>query len=471
MHFDAPVAPLSPRDIALSSAVRFDEGAPPPAGLSWRRGVTLHDEPEAAPAVRLAFEDGREHAVDGRVVIGSGDECDVRLDDAWLSGMHCVAWREGGRTLVRDLGSRNGTWLGGARVRSGELRPGVRLTVGKSVIRVVADGEVARAAGMIGMSPAIRELQRQIARVAPSAAAVLLLGESGSGKELAARAVHQQSRRRGAFVPVNCGAIPRELVESELFGHERGAFTGAVARRAGHFAEAEGGTLFLDEIGELPLELQPKLLRALESGRIRAVGGSGERHVDVRLVAATHQDLPAAIDRGRFRLDLYHRLSTLEVRVPALRERRGDIPLLARHLLDEIAVETGPRSLSPEALDVLSRQRWGGNVRELRNVLYRAALLGGAVLGVEDVAPGYRTTPPAELVARAPSLSPSAAAAGSAALGRGASDVERALIRDALRRTKGVRRAAAAALGMAKSTLCDKVKRYGLDDEDFTDGA
>ncbi|MCE1250508.1 MAG: sigma-54-dependent Fis family transcriptional regulator [Comamonadaceae bacterium] len=231
------------------------------------------------------------------------------------------------------------------------------------------------APGMIGRAPAFQALLGLIARVGPSAASVLLLGESGTGKELAARAIHDASSRAArALVVVDCASLPETLFESELFGHERGAFTGAHAARAGLVEAAQGGTLFLDEVGDIPLSMQVKLLRLLESGTYRRVGQTELRRADIRLVAATHHDLQALVRAGRFRQDLYYRLSTFPVRLPALRERREDIALLATALLQRLAPGRTLR-LAPEALQLLAQQPFPGNVRELRNVLERAALL------------------------------------------------------------------------------------------------
>ncbi|MBG6082015.1 DNA-binding NtrC family response regulator [Rubrivivax gelatinosus] len=228
--------------------------------------------------------------------------------------------------------------------------------------------------GLIGRSPAFREMLEQVARVAPSEASVLLLGESGTGKELLARALHEASTRAAqALVVVDCASLPETLFEAEVFGHERGAFTGATATRTGLAETANGGTLFLDEVGDIPLAMQVKLLRLLESGTFRRVGSSELRRTDVRVVAATHRDLGAMVADGRFREDLYYRLATFPIRLPPLREREGDLALLAEALLERVA----PRrrlALAPEALTRLARHRFPGNVRELRNVLERAAL-------------------------------------------------------------------------------------------------
>ncbi|MFC3099422.1 sigma-54 dependent transcriptional regulator [Altererythrobacter lauratis] len=230
---------------------------------------------------------------------------------------------------------------------------------------------------LIGRSQPMQDVYRMITRVLRNDLTVLILGESGTGKELVAEAIHQLgARKSGPFVAVNTAAIPRELIESELFGHEKGAFTGATARNIGKFEQANGGTLFLDEIGDMPAEAQTRLLRALQSGRIRRVGGDQEIAIDVRIIAATNRDLEPMIAAGTFREDLFYRLNVVPIQLPPLRERMGDIEPLARHFLRRAAREGLPlRRLSPAAADLLARQPWRGNVRELRNFMFRAALL------------------------------------------------------------------------------------------------
>jgi two-component system nitrogen regulation response regulator GlnG len=319
--------------------------------------------------------------------------------------------------------------------------------------------------GILGEDPALREALARAVLVAPTMMTVLVTGESGTGKELLARALHELGPNpRGPLVAVNCGALPRELAESELFGHERGAFTGAAARRAGWFEEASGGTLVLDEIGELPLDLQPKLLRVLESGRLRRVGGSGEIAARVRVVAMTLRDLEGEVQRRNFRADLYYRLAGICVRLPPLRERRADIPLLAAHFLGEIAGEVGERQLDASALAALGAADWPGNVRELRNVIRRAAILTRG-RGDERISADLL-----ELAAPAPFRLADGAAATPAVApddairigGRTFDEIEREVFSWALRHHAGSRRRAARALAVARSTFCDKVRRYSL---------
>jgi two-component system nitrogen regulation response regulator GlnG len=230
---------------------------------------------------------------------------------------------------------------------------------------------------LIGRSPPMQEVYRTIARVVSNDLTVLVLGESGTGKELVARAIHDFGPRKGApFVAVNMAAIPRELIESELFGHERGAFTGAAQRTAGRFEQAQGGTLFLDEIGDMPMEAQTRLLRVLQSGEFSPVGGARAIRADVRIIAATHQELPKLIEEGQFREDLYYRLNVVPIGLPPLRERGSDIGELARHFLDRAAADGLPRKqLDPTAINCLERHSWPGNVRELENLMRRLAAL------------------------------------------------------------------------------------------------
>ena len=330
---------------------------------------------------------------------------------------------------------------------------------------------------IVGNDPTLRLVLARAARVAPTRIPVLVTGESGTGKELLARVLHELGLQpKGPFVTVNCGALARELAESELFGHERGAFTGAGARRAGWFEEAAGGTLVLDEIGELPMELQPKLLRVLETGRIRRVGGSGETAVEVRVLATTLRDLRRDVQRGLFRLDLFHRLAGFELRLPALRDRPGDILPLAQHILDEFKPDLGGRVLAPEAGRKLLAHDWPGNVRELRHVIRRAALLSSEVIDASNVEieePGERALgvlraadwsgPMVETVVLAPSKAASVVESDLLPLrNKSFEQIQSDVFAWALRRNGNSRRRAAAALGISRSTFCDRVRRLGL---------
>ncbi|ELR69560.1 Sigma-54 dependent transcriptional regulator/response regulator [Fulvivirga imtechensis AK7] len=241
---------------------------------------------------------------------------------------------------------------------------------------------------IVGESGAIRQVKEAIEKVAPTEARVLITGENGTGKELVARWIHEKSgRAKGPMIEVNCAAIPSELIESELFGHEKGSFTSAIKQRIGKFEQAHGGTLFLDEIGDMSLSAQAKVLRALQENKITRVGGDKEIKVNVRVVAATNKDLKAAIEENKFREDLYHRLSVILIKVPALRDRKDDIPLLVERFLSDIAAEYGikPKSISDKAVELLQKHEWTGNIRELRNVVERLVIMSGQEITTEDV--------------------------------------------------------------------------------------
>ena len=240
---------------------------------------------------------------------------------------------------------------------------------------------------MVSASPAMHEVTEIIKQIAPSRSTVLITGESGSGKEIAAQAIHQLSRRNGPFVAVHCAALPATLLESELFGHERGAFTSAIKQRKGKFEQATGGTLFMDEIGDMSLAAQAKVLRALQENKICRVGSDKDIDVDVRVIAATNKNLREEIAKGNFREDLYHRLSVIVIRVPPLRERSSDVPELTQHFVDEISSLYGipPKPIDSDAMEALSAMRWSGNVRELRNVIERLIILSGDTITIDDV--------------------------------------------------------------------------------------
>jgi DNA-binding NtrC family response regulator len=313
---------------------------------------------------------------------------------------------------------------------------------------------------LLGESPAIKRLLDDIGRVAPARTSILIGGESGVGKELVARALHQSSPRAdGPLVVVNCAAFPETLLESELFGHERGAFTGALERKQGLLEVADGGTLFLDEIGELPLCLQPKLLRVLQDRRFRRVGGTAEIESDVRLVAASNRDLKVLIEAGQFREDLYYRLNVVTLQVPPLRERPEDIPLLATHFLRKFAREMGRaiQGIDPEALRILQGHEWPGNVRELQNAIERGVLFcGGETLLAEHLPEALRDRAPG------PGRGPLPDFAADRSLPDLLEQVERDLICKALVRARGVQAQAAELLGISRSNLQYKLKKYHL---------
>jgi two-component system response regulator GlrR len=319
--------------------------------------------------------------------IGAKPGNDLTLSDRRVSGMHIEIAFADGAYRIRDLDSTNGTMINGVRITESALPPGVTIAVGRSLIRFdplaehesIAIHPEPRFGNLIGAAPTMRKMFADLARIAPSEATVLITGESGTGKELVAEAIHEASKRAaGPLVVVDCGAIPATLFENELFGHERGSFTGADRATPGAFERADGGTLFLDEIGELPIELQPKLLRAVQSRMIRRIGASRPTACDVRIVAATNRDLAREVNRGGFREDLYYRLAVARVQVPPLRERSGDVSLLVRTFLEDLGAD--PSSIPDDAIARLEGHTWPGNVRELRNAVERLVITPDQIL-------------------------------------------------------------------------------------------
>jgi transcriptional regulator with GAF, ATPase, and Fis domain len=350
----------------------------PTSGSIRLRGAGL--EVVAGPDRGLAFK-----LEAPSLTIGKGQDVDVRLTDPAISRRHLELAASPDGLIVRDLGSRNGTWLGGCRIVEATLIQDVTLSFGQTSIAVrladaAIDLEVSdrhEFGGALGASFAMRNVFALLEKAAKGNVTVLLEAESGCGKEVLAYALHQESpRAEGPFVAVDCASLPENLIESELFGHERGAFTGAVNSRAGAFERANGGTIFLDELGELPLEQQAKLLRVLEKREIRRVGGQRTIPIDVRVIAATNRRLAEAVRRREFREDLYYRVSVIRVVVPPLRDRKEDIPALAQHFLERIR---GAQAQIPaDLVQVLMAHPWPGNVRELRNVVERWATFESA---------------------------------------------------------------------------------------------
>jgi two-component system nitrogen regulation response regulator GlnG len=381
----------------------------------------------------------------------------------------------------------------------------IRRAVDESLRESQGDEAPTEVPEILGQAPAMQEVFRAIGRLSQSNVTVLITGESGSGKEVVARALHKHSTRKNApFIALNMAAIPRDLLESELFGHERGAFTGAQAMRRGRFEQAEGGTLFLDEIGDMPAELQTRLLRVLSDGFFYRVGGHQPIKADVRVIAATHQNLDERVRQGLFREDLYHRLNVIRLRLPPLRERPEDIPILARHFLAKSARELGvePKRISPEALKYISQLPFPGNVRQLENLCHWLTVLAPAqVVKIEDlpleirqdagsVGPGAPAVPaavaaPTEAALALPAALPVAAAPAAASDWKGlliveverrlqagesgvmdqlTRDFEAALIRTALKHTHGRRIEAAGKLGVGRNTITRKIQDLGLDD-------
>lgn len=338
------------------------------------------------------------------------------------------------KSLLEDLRDRRET-----RERGGELRTSLE-----------KDGTFGP---FVGQSEAMREVYQQIRIAAATDAPVLITGHSGTGKELTAHSVHELSRRaKQAFVPVNTAAIPSDLLESEVFGHERGAFTGAIASRAGCFEMADGGTLFLDEIGEMPIELQPKLLRVLEDGRLRRVGGTSELQVDVRIICATNRDPLEAIERRRLREDLFYRINVFQIPLPSLRERDSDLILLIEHFLEQFNQKHGMKveAMGPEAQDYCQSYSWPGNVRELRNVMERAVVVARAGwIEPHHLPPYVRNQKLADpKVVLPPGIT--------------AAEAEKALILQTLERVNNNKAEAARQLGLDVKTIRNKLKSYGF---------
>jgi transcriptional regulator with GAF, ATPase, and Fis domain len=324
------------------------------------------------------------------ISVGSAERNDLRLTDPAVSRSHFSVEARPDGFRLRDLGSTNGTYVSGVRIADAIVPSGVEIEVGESRLRLVEKGDDVEVklhpgeqfGGLIGRSTVMRQLFARLERAAHADGTILILGETGTGKDLAAEAVHLASpRAAGPFVVIDCGAIPASLMESELFGHEKGAFTGAVQKRAGAFESADGGTLFLDEIGELPLDLQPKLLRALEKRAVKPLGSEAPRSVDIRVIAATNRDLRREVNRGTFREDLFFRLSVIPIRMPPLRERSGDALVLAEAFFAALQ----PGAALPSSLrQRVTQHDWPGNVRELRNAVEQVAALGEITVDTED---------------------------------------------------------------------------------------
>jgi transcriptional regulator with PAS, ATPase and Fis domain len=395
------------------------------------------------------------------IVLGTSPECDLVIADPRVSRRHCSVTLTERGVLLRDLGSKNGTAVEGIPIVEAWLHAGRRATVGDSTLTLRVGGppslvplsSSASFGDALGGSIPMRALFAKLERAAATTETILLLGESGTGKELLARGIHAQSpRREGPFVVLDCGAVAPSLLEAELFGYVRGAFTGADHARPGLLEQASAGTLFIDEIGELPLELQPKLLRALESRQFRRLGATKDTRFDARVVAATHRDLLGAVAAGTFREDLYYRLAVVEAMVPPLRERKEDIPLLVQRFL---ASQTPPRTLAdlpPNAIDLLRGHSWPGNVRELRNTLARLILF--PYLGEQAFTrPAERADDAALRIAALPMRE---------ARGLVLEQFERSYVAAKLREHAGNVTRAAEAMGVSRQFVHRLIDRHGL---------
>jgi transcriptional regulator with PAS, ATPase and Fis domain len=427
-----------------------------PSMRLWALDLVVVDGPSRGATVSVST---------GTARIGSATGNDLTIADPTVSRVHCEVVTRGDSIALRDLGSTNGTFVEGVRLRDGEIPPGAIVRVGSSAFRVDVGQDPAFVelsardsfGELVGASLEMRRLYAVLERVAATDATVLVEGETGTGKDVLARSLHAASTRAaGPFVAVDCGAIPENLVESELFGHVRGAFTGATSDRKGVFEEAQGGTLFLDEIGEMPIALQPKLLRAIESRTIRRVGATGARPVDVRIVAATNRPLPRCVNDGTFREDLYYRLAVVSLTLPPLRSRRDDIAVLARHFHRAFAGPSAPE-LPAEFLARLAARSWPGNVRELRNFIERSVSLG---LVEAPVARPSRPPPAAPL----PSLDGMMALRLPLKEARQAwiESFESVYVRDVLRQCSGNVTRAAERAGVSRRFLQRMIARLGI---------
>ncbi|MBN2493998.1 MAG: sigma 54-interacting transcriptional regulator [Deltaproteobacteria bacterium] len=426
-----------------------------------RCSLLVMDGPEAGERCSLAG---------GEIRIGTADDCDLVLSDPAVSRHHLLVRQEAFGVWVQDLGSTNGTFFGDARVKELVVAPGGILSLGKTSLKVVPESEPLRPVpseatefhGVLGRSRAMREIFASLEQVAPTELTVLLEGETGTGKEAVAEAIHLAGpRREGPFVVVDCTTIPRELVESELFGHRKGAFTGALGDRDGYFVQADGGTVMLDEVGELPPALQPKLLRVLERREVRPVGAARAVPVDVRIIAATNRNLREEVEAGRFREDLFYRLATYSLVLPPLRERSDDIALLVEHFVHRFSRERFDVQLPAAALGPLLAYPWPGNVRELRNAVERAVALHRAERFEQD----------AFLLELSRALGESAGAAdGAKTFKQAKADVvdafERAYLADLLRRSEGNLSRASREAGIHRHHLRELLKKHGLREDE-----
>ena len=403
--------------------------------------------------------------------IGTAPDCQMLLTDQTVSRHHCEIELTEEGYLLRDLASTNGVTSLAHRVREIYLQPGDVFQIGGTVLEFrpleerveILLSERDHFGKVLGASVKMREIFHVLEKIATKDVTILLTGETGTGKEVLAESIHEESLRRGApFITVDCGSIPENLVESELFGHVKGAFTGATGDRIGAFEEADRGTIFLDEIGELPQEQQAKLLRVLEKKEIKRVGENESRRVDVRIIAATNRNLAEEVEKGTFRKDLFYRISVVEIRIPPLRERQDDIPLLCDHILNQLAERSGrPRPrMGAEAMMLLQRHGWPGNVRELRNVLEKCFALSEQ----DEISPGAVVN---GSLGTDPSRAPAPAAGGitvdgSLDYGEARERFEKEYLLDLLRRNDLNVSKSARAAGIHRQSLHRLLKKHGI---------
>ncbi len=396
--------------------------------------------------------------VDRPLTIGRDSSCTFAIDDIAASREHAEVRLRSEGLLVRDLGSRNGTYVDGKPIENAEIVDDATLRIGETLFRLSRrrDAWTAPVGAPLVGGTSLAMVRRKISLVGPTSLPVLVLGETGTGKDVVARLVHEASERSGAFIAVNCAALPETLVEAELFGHARGSFTGAAHARKGLFSAADGGTLFLDEVGDLPLAAQAKLLRVLEDGEVRAVGSEKAHKVDVRVISATNRDLGARVSRGEFRADLLARLAGVEVRMPPLRERPQDIPAIAAHLLDR--ADHADTAIECDALEALVLYDWPMNVRELETALRNAALSNGSLITFADLPEHIRARLSRARGTREDSVPPP-------------ESISRPDIENALRAHRGNVRKASRAAGVSRGHFYRLLKRWELDPDAYREGA
>jgi len=442
-------------DTATTETLIWGDQATKPVSSVRRFRLMVTEGPKAG----LNYQSTQDHCS-----IGSHPSNDLVIEDPTVSRFHCEIQVSSQGPMVRDLDSRNGTMVDGVHLMLGYLRGGSLLRLGATTIRFSLESESnqlrvsdrTQFGSLVGASVAMRSIFSLLERAASTNATVLLEGETGTGKGATAESIHKESARRdGPFVVVDCGAIPENLLESELFGHEKGSFTGAVDRHIGAFEEAHGGTVFLDEIGELAPDLQPKLLRVLENREVRRIGSNTAKPVDVRMIAATNRDLRAEVNVGRFRPDLYYRLAVVKIVLPPLRHRPEDIPPLVDEMLRGLRIAEGENQWlrSPAFISTLQRSAWAGNVRELRNYLERCSVFGRELPTQEEPSGPRSDVEAAPVDLQTPFLQ---------ARDKVVSSFERRYLDALLRAHKGKVGEAAAAAGIDRVFLWRLLRRHGL---------